>query len=413
MSEATSTPEDPTSPPEWSRRGRRAKRRSTPRRVGRVVGYAVLAFALVAALSGVYGYRQLSAKIKDPDYDFVEPRPENTGPKGAIDILVMGQDTRAGDNKIDGEEGGGVSDTTILVHLSADRERAYGISIPRDTMVARPDCKDPDSGETIPGSDSIIWNDAFKAGGPACTIAQFEQLTGIRLEYTVVLDFAGFKEMVDAVDGVPICVPTYIHDPKTGITLEPGTREVAGDRALDYVRIRSGFDEYGERVLDGSDTGRIKRQQVFIAALAKKVVSAQTLSNPKKVYDLLNAFIESVELTGVDNLMDLAGLGYQFRGIGMDKIKFVTAPWQLDPADPNRVVLLPEAEDVWQRILDDQPLTKEQLADSTSASKAPGGTGKDGGKKTGTQTPDPGTTTHTPETDPEVDPELLRYGICG
>ena len=228
----------------------------------------------------------------------------------------------------------------------------------------------------------------------------------------MVLDFAGFKEMVDAVDGVPIASPPTSTTPRRG---SPWSRhrEVSGDEALDYVRIRFGYDEDGERVLDGSDTGRIKRQQVFTAALAKKVVSAETLSNPKKVYDLLDAFIESVELTGVDNLMDLAGVGYQFRGIGMDKIRFVTAPWQLDPADPYRVVLLPEADDVWERLLADQPLTKEQLADSTSASKAPGGQGKGGGNSTGTQSPEPGTTTQTPDSDPEADSELLRYGICG
>lgn len=408
MTETTRTPTDPADGDDGSGSssgggGRRVKRRSTPRRLGRLLGYTVLVVALVAGLTGIYAYRDLSSRIKDPGYDLGD-RPQNTGPKGAIDILVMGQDTREGDNAIDGEAGGGVSDTTILVHLSADRKRAYGISIPRDTMVERPECKDPDTGAKIPAEQSVMWNDAFAQGGPPCTIKQFEHLTGIRLEYTVVLDFSGFKDMVDAVGGVPICVPTYIHDPKTGITLEPGEREVSGDKALDYVRIRSGYDEAGERVLDGSDTGRIKRQQVFIAALAKKVVSAQTLSNPVKIYNLLDAFIDSVELTGVDDLMDLAGLGYQFRGIGTDKIKFVTAPWQLDPADPNRVVLLPEAEDVWQRILDDEPLTAEQLADSTSASKAPGkGGGKGSGKGNGGGEGGSG----------EPDPDLLRYGLCG
>ncbi|WP_278257262.1 LCP family protein [Nocardioides convexus] len=88
----------------------------------------------------------------------------------------MGTDSRSGEgNGIDGEAGGGLSDTTILFHLSADREYAYGISIPRDTAVVRPTCYREDGSE-IPGSGGYVkWNEAFASGGPACTTRQVEQ----------------------------------------------------------------------------------------------------------------------------------------------------------------------------------------------------------------------------------------------
>ena len=105
-----------------------------------------------------------------------------------------------------------LSDTTILFHLSADRESAYGISIPRDSLVDRPDCKTED-GETIPGGSRQMWNAAFALGGPACTIQQFEQITGVRIDNYVVVDFSSFQDMVDAIDGVEVCIPEDIDDP--------------------------------------------------------------------------------------------------------------------------------------------------------------------------------------------------------
>ena len=111
-----------------------------------------------------------------------------------MNILVMGSDSRDGaGNNIDGLTGGGErSDTTIMIHLSADRQSAYGISIPRDSLVDRPDCIDED-GDTIPGATGAMWNEAFSVGGAACTIRQFEQLTDIRINNYVVVDFRGFQ----------------------------------------------------------------------------------------------------------------------------------------------------------------------------------------------------------------------------
>ncbi len=131
-----------------------------------VVTASVVVMSIVTALSVVFLYRHLQDNLDYQDLsEQLTDRPEkqdvDTGPQEPLNILVMGSDTREGKgNRIDGEAGGGGSDTTILFHLSADREFAYGVSIPRDTLVDRPDCLDK-NGDTIPGEEGAQWNTAF------------------------------------------------------------------------------------------------------------------------------------------------------------------------------------------------------------------------------------------------------------
>ena len=217
---------DSTAP---KRRGKVRKRHT----VGRVLLITVLVLAMVTGLGTIWLYRHLNNNINvfDPSAQ-MSNRPDKVaveGPKEPLNVLVMGSDNRDCEGcNIDNLTGGGArSDTTILLHVSADRQRAYGISIPRDSMVDRPDCKTED-GETIPGADYTMWNEAFALGGPACTMQQFEQLTGVRLDHFVVVDFEGFRGMVDAIGGVEMCIPEPISDPAHGINIEAGTRKLKG-----------------------------------------------------------------------------------------------------------------------------------------------------------------------------------------
>jgi LCP family protein required for cell wall assembly len=289
------------------------------------------------------------------------------GPKDPLNILVMGSDARDCDGcNIDNLTGMGErSDTTILLHLSADRTRAYGVSIPRDSMVDRPTCQTED-GEDIPGGTHVMWNEAFSVGGPACTMRQFEQLSGIRLDHFVVVNFEGFKDMVDAIGGVEVCIPEDIVDPAHGINLPAGTRKLEGMQALNYVRERY-------VVGNGSDIGRMKRQQAFIASMAHQVVSAGTLANPIKVVKFLEAATKSLTLDEqIGSLKKIAQLGYEFRDIGLDKIQFLTIPNMVDPEDANHLVWTPEAKQVWRKIANDEPLTRRLATDVITAGNVPG-----------------------------------------
>jgi LCP family protein required for cell wall assembly len=344
--------------------------------VAKVLLATLLTLGMVSGLSVAFLYRHLNGNINhivvdDQLYDR-PPKVHIDAPKQPLNILVMGSDSRdcAGCG-IDQEAGGG-SDTTILFHLSADRESAYGVSIPRDSLVDRPDCKN-DDGDTIPGGTNVMWNAAYSYGGPACTIQQFEQTTGIQIDNYVVVDFGSFKGMVDAVDGVEVCVPEDIDSSEYGITIPAGTRTLDGKEALAYVRVRHG-------VGDGSDIGRIKRQQAFIGALVAKVLSSGTLTRFDRLVRFLNAATQGLT-TDIPNIKEMAKVGLQFQDIGLKRIRFITVPFVYSTAQPGRVEWTDDATTLWDRIANDQPLGKLRVG-SLGADQVP-----TSGSATGSETP--------------------------
>jgi LCP family protein required for cell wall assembly len=329
-------------------RGRPPRTRRVLKRVG--IGIAVL----VMILSGgaVVAYKHFEGNIGTEDF-LQGPRPTEEV-KGPINVLVMGSDTREGANaKGTGSvsDTPGLSDTTILLHLSSDRKFAYGVSLPRDAMVQRPACPRKNGNGTDPGG-MTQFNAAYAIGGPACTVKTVEQLTGIRINHFVVVDFVGFKSMVNAINGVTVCVPSEVNDTVGHIKLPAGTYKVTGQQALDYVRVRHDIGA------PTGDIGRMKRQQTFISAMIKKVVSAGTLTNPVRLLKFLNAATNSLTTDpGFANLKQLASLGSSLKNIGLDNIKFITVPWEPWSQDANRVAWKPDANELWRLIRRDRQLT--------------------------------------------------------
>jgi LCP family protein required for cell wall assembly len=403
------------------RRGKVKKRHT----VGKVVVATVVVLGLATGLGVVFLYRHLNGNLEvlDPTAQLSD-RPskvEVEGPREPLNVLVMGSDTRDGEgNNIDGLTGGGErSDTTILFHLSADRKRAYGISIPRDLLVQRPECT-KENGDTIAGSSSAMWNEAFALGGPACTIQQFEQITGIRLDHFVKVDFEGFRGMVDAIGGVEMCIPEDIDDPSHGIHIEAGTRKLKGSEALNYVRERY-------VVGDGSDIGRMKRQQAFIASMAHQVVTAGTLARPDRLVRFLDSATKSLTVDpGLENVIKIAELGNQFKGIGLDNIQFITIPVMYSPIDPNRLAWKqPEANDVWKKIKKDKPLTARLSDGVISAGNVPGQTASpsatpsetpsDSASGSPSESPSESPSTSSPSSSPDDEASreaLANAGLC-
>lgn len=385
----------------------RSARHAHRRTVLRVVLVSQLVLALLTAAGVTFAYRALDGGIRSQDVTrLLTDRPEKEdveGPREPLNILVMGTDDRSCEGcAIDGEEGAGGSDTTLLVHVSADREEAYGISLPRDALVTRPDCIGED-GQTIPGGELEMFNSAFALGGPACTIQTVEQLTGVLIDHYVTVDFNGFVDMVDAVGGVEVCIPKDVDDPVRNIFFEAGTQTLEGRQALNYVRERYVLSA-------NSDIGRMRRQQAFIASMVNKVVSAGTLTRPDRVYGFLSAATRSItvdeELGSIQDLVDLA---LQFRETGLGDIEFVTVPNETYEPDPNRLVWSKKADKLWKRVAKDKSLPKKLNRGSISA-KDP----------VGTSSADPTpTATASPSTDPEEAAEeqeaaarALANGLC-
>lgn len=342
------------------------------RRAAKTFGFCVLALTVGLGLFVTYTVRTLNGNLDVMAWDGLTNRPakESTdGPHEPLNILIMGSDTREGEgNGIDNEGGGGkygLSDTTMILHLSGDRKSAYGVSLPRDAMVQRPDCED-DDGDTISG-EFAMWNTAFALGGPLCTVQQVEQLTNIRIDHFVVVDFNGFKDMVDAVEGVEICVPEDIDDRSHGIFLEEGRRVVKGREALAYVRVRHTISQNG-------DIGRMKRQQVFIASLINRVMSKGVMARPDRLVTFLKAATRSLTVDeDLGSVKKMGELGWEFRDIDLDSIKFITVPWDFWVEDRNRLVWTEQADTLWRKIRKDQPLSKRLGSEAVSAAQEPGG----------------------------------------
>ena len=339
-----------------------------PRRIVlRVILVTLVVLALTTAVTVMVAYSKVDSNVlPGPDIPDQEPKPKAVGGE-PLNIVVMGSDSREGEgNDIDGETGTGRrSDTTILVHVSGDRTEVYGVSLPRDALVTRPDCEGED-GEVVEGGELEMFNTAFSLGGEACTVQMIHELTGIYIDHYVSVDFNGFKEMVDAVDGVTVCIPEAIDDPKTGISFEAGTQELDGEQSLDYVRERT-------QLSANSDIGRMKRQQVFVASMINKVISAGTLTRPYRVYKFVDAATQSItpdpELASLDKLAKLAR---QFRETDLADIEFVTVPFMAYEPDPNRLVWAPEADELWKRIIADKPLNKKLSGQVVSADDSVG-----------------------------------------
>lgn len=281
--------------------------------------------------------------------------------RGAQNILVIGSDSRSGDgnDKYGRDSGTERSDTTILLHLAANRRSATAVSLPRDLMVDVPSCRRADGRRTEPVF--TMFNYAFQAGGSACTIRTVERMTDIRIDHHVVVDFSGFKEMVDAVDGVEVCLTEPIHDKQARLRLPAGRVRLDGEQALGYVRARKSLG-------DGSDTERMDRQQRFLAALAAKVRSNDVLLNPVKLYPVLDAATSSLTTDpGLASLRGLYDLVRGLRTLPMEKVQFLTVPRKSYAYDANRDELVePAARSLFARLRADAPLAvARELPDRT------------------------------------------------
>lgn len=267
---------------------------------------------------------------------------ERPRPSGAAEnILILGSDYRP-------ELGSARSDTVLLVHLSADGSRAQVVSVPRDLMVSIPSCQRSDGGTSRAQYAQFNWSFAF--GGAACTIRTFEQLTDIRVDHHIVLGFDGFAKIIDAVGGVQVDLPREERDPNVGLDLSAGPHLLNGPQALAYVRAR-------EYVGDGSDTNRMSRQQQFLGLLSAKLRSDGLLSNPVRLYPVLDAVTSSITADpGLDSLGKLYGLVERLRAVPEGRVDFRTIPRRPYPADPNRDVLeQPDANELFAAVREDRP----------------------------------------------------------
>lgn len=267
---------------------------------------------------------------------------------GPVTFLLMGSDQRTGTgNKGYGNFEGARSDTTMLVHVYPDRDSAVVVSIPRDTVLDLPACKDPDGTELPAVRDR--FNVAFDRGGPGCTVKAVEDMTGLTVDHFVVLDFNGFKRTIDALGGVEVCLTRPLQDSKSGVDLPAGRTRVTGEDALAFVRVR-------HNIGDGSDISRINRQQIFLSSLIQEVTGSGLLTDPLRVWRVLSESSKAIAtdkaLADSDGLIALAA---SVSGLRPKDISFVTLPWLPSGDGATIVTDQPKADAIWAALAAEQP----------------------------------------------------------
>ncbi|GAB3586617.1 hypothetical protein GCM10027406_37050 [Leifsonia lichenia] len=309
-----------------------------------VVGVSTASVAAYAVWDVAAG---LKPSVKLVDAKGKEVVPQVGAMNGAFNVLLAGSDSGGG-NAAYGERGEVLNDVTMLLHVSADHKTATVISFPRDMYVSIPSCPDPKGGSFDAMSKQKI-NNTLSYGGLACTVLTVQKLTGLDIPYAGVIEFDGVIEMSNAVGGVPVCVAGDINDPYTGLDVKAGQNTLEGQQALAFLRTRHG-------VGDGSDLGRISNQQVFLSSLVRTIKSADTLSNPVKVYGLAKAATTNIELSeSLNNVTTIASMAAALKNIDLTQMVFVQYPnhYEGDGVAPSTDA----ADTLMTALKNDQPIT--------------------------------------------------------
>jgi len=288
--------------------------------------FTILSVAIVA-LSAItwMGLGRITSAIPKLDvFSGLENRPKKES--SAVNYLIVGSDTREGLSRaeikrlrVGGTDvaAGKRSDTMLLVHISKKRDKAAIISIPRDSYALIPEHKSINTGKNVGAAYSKI-NSAYNWGGAPLLIQTFEEMSGLRIDHYVEINFVGFVRMVDALGGIEICTKRDINDPKSHLTLPAGRHILDGVDSLKYVRSRT-FDGLG-------DLGRMKRQQEFAGAMLRRATSAGVLLNPIKLVDFVNSALASVTTDSNLSQGDLLTLGKQLRNLSSSNVRTLTIP---------------------------------------------------------------------------------------
>lgn len=362
-----------------SKRKHAVKHKITAGRVISIIIITVLAVLALLSSSAAIIMHNMQAKMNANKIEYVpqtasnkktndnnrEQSPVDVNAGKPLDVLIIGQDTRGGDGK-NAEIGGSdeadrdnhQSDTTIIMHVSADRSRVSMVSLPRDSIINAPSCNT--GSNIIPSRNAVMLNSVFPdayntsddAGVAAsCLVNTVNSLTGLDIQQFVLVDFAGMSDMIDALGGVDVCIPQDLQDDYTGLDLKRGMRHLNGVTATQYARVRHGLNT------DGSDITRTTRQQHLLKALFDKLKSSSTLSNPAKLYNLANAALDNVSMSaGLANIGTLAGFAYSLRGISMNSIEAMTVPTEPYVYDANRVQWSDSAQDIWNALQADRSI---------------------------------------------------------
>ncbi len=261
--------------------------------------------------------------------------------EGGFNLLLVGVDTcedeiaeMFGDRCKGAAASGTLNDVNILMHVSDEPRKVTAISFPRDLLIPIPACTTQSGGRNGAMSAQPI-NVAWHHGGGNglnCVVQTVQELSGMPIDFAAAVTFGGVMKITDAIGGVEICVENRIRDHHTGLDLGPGTHEVQGYWALQFLRTRHG-------VGDGSDLGRIGNQQQYMTNLVRKLVSEEVLTDPRTLLNLARTGLDNVTpSTTLTNPVLVGQIALVMKDVPFEDIVFVQYPVNGAPQDPNKVV---------------------------------------------------------------------------
>lgn len=287
-----------------------------------VLGLAVLVTGGLGIGGWLY-YRSIDGDVPRVDAFAEVPAADRPQPvaKKAINLLVLGSDSR--DRKVVNSR----ADTIILAHLKGDRRKAQLISIPRDTWVYIPKSADGRYG----GTDGKI-NAALAWGGTPLMVRTIERFTGVRVDHVVLIDFAGFEEIIDALGGVDVQVDTsFTSIARPFRQFRTGTQRMDGAAALDYARQRQQFPD--------GDFARIRHQQAVVKAVLNEAATGGLLTDPARLDAFLRAVAKAVT---VDKALSIVQMAAELRHLRGDDLAFLTSPSRGTGRVAGQSVVLPD-----------------------------------------------------------------------
>ncbi|CAN5498959.1 LCP family protein [soil metagenome] len=278
-----------------------------------VVSVVVLALVMVGAgaaylaflnnkVSNNLSYEPLMPDATEPvttESGTMLPKPVDRSEEAgdALNYLVIGTDTR------DSQAERGRSDVIVLMHISDDRERVDLVHFPRDYFV------------DIPGSPRPNKiNAAYSFGGAPLLVETIQPLVGVPIDSVAVVDFESFKSLTNAVGGVDVNVA----EASPGFPV--GMMEMDGETGLEFVRERYALSQ--------GDISRGQRQQAFIKAVMLKALSRETVTNPARLSEVVDAATSNLTVDDNLDVAQMRSLAFSMRGVRGDDINFVTAPWE-------------------------------------------------------------------------------------
>ncbi|WP_458244126.1 LCP family protein [Streptomyces sp. MAI_2237] len=355
-------------------------RRGGPRRGRRVLRWSAVTLSVLilgTAGAGYLYYEHLNGNIHKGERSSGDAKAlkskANAAGQTPLNILLIGSDSRNSDENV--KLGGAkydrgsppLGDVQMLIHLSADRKSAAMVSIPRDTRVDIPKCTDPKTGKVYQPTNGII-NESLARGGAGCTLATWENLTGVYIDHWMTIDFSGVVRMADAIGGVDVCVRQNVWDHPTaavpggsGLKLTEGTHKVKGKQALQWLRTRHAW---------GSDLMRARAQHMYLNSMIRKLKGQNVFTDTGRLMDLAEAATKSLSVSEeIGTVKKLYDLGTQLKSVPTDRITSVTMPNVPDPRNADHVVPNgASADQLWRMLRDDVPLDDKGKA---SGSKKP------------------------------------------